>query len=589
MKVFRNVFSLLMALLLTFSLMVPAFADGEETRAVAAQSSGASTVKITSTVGLTLVTDNSPSKNVIEKASHSYIAVKLLDLYGVYDADGRTPAVDSNGNPVYQYQAAFDAPTVFGISPEANNVANPLEPGNSSSAYWMLDLDTGAITLQDGTTLIEDMFAQNENSSNAAKLAAALAQYVSSGSNSSNFITETLSIDTTTELECGYWLIYETGNSSSDKTVATKPLLIDLRPELEDGLAVSLKDATVSITHVITNDDRYSDKQDNRAITDTVSYETTTNFPVYEANTVNSFTDATFVIFEEVDTSLDIDTDSIVVTVNGSQVASSDFSIEYDRGVHNFEITFPQSYVMAHQGQDISVVYDATLNATADFNQLGKNKSTATVTYHNNPELKNSTKQLTDSVEVVTYAIDLRKLDGAHTSLLPGVKFEMKLGDELLYFVVNEDGQYVRALSTAEGATSDIITVDSGDITFVGLDEGSYSIHEKETPQGYALLAKDVSLNISKVEVGEADVTLDGAMVAHVNRASLITDADGDTEEYVKTSSNAGLSDVNIIIRNYKGVTLPTTGSASAIAISFAGIVIALVGIAFVSSRRKED
>ena len=407
-----------------------------------------------------------------------------------------------------------------------------------------------------------------------------------------NNIEETcITPGTAKSLASGYWVIYETSNAKNDGTVATKPILLDLRPTDASGNAVTqraitLKDATVTLDKKVVSGETKSD-EGTVAIGDTVNYEIDTNFPTYEANAATTFTGAKFELKDTFSAGLDYVytdnvTDGVTVKIDGATVTSG-YTVTYSERV--LTITFASATILDNQGKSVTVTYNATVNGNAVVNKTGGNKNKVELEYSNNPEKATDVKKLEDNVPVYTFAFDLKKLDGADDSRLAGAKFQMKNGDDVLYFTVSGE-TYTLSDKNAEGATNVIETVSAGDITFKGLDAGTYTLTETDAPSGYAKLANVITV---QVEAVTEEGALTGAAKITVTNATAVTDTTGDTEGGDKTTGTTGVSDVNVVVRNFKGISLPETGSVTSIIVMAAGALVVLVGVAYLLRGRKKD
>ena len=164
-------------------------------------------------------------------------------------------------------------------------------------------------------------------------------------------------------------------------------------------------------------------------------------------------------------------------------------------------------------------------------------------------------------------------------------KFQMKNGDDVLYFTVSGE-TYTLSDKNAEGATDVIETVSGEDITFKGLDAGTYTLTETDAPSGYAKLANVITV---QVEAVTEEGALTGAAKVTVTNATAVTDTTGDTEGGDKTTGTTGVSDVNVVVRNFKGISLPETGSVTSIIVMAAGALVVLGGVAYLLRGRKKD
>ena len=565
-KTWKKLLAVLLTLATVLSMSMAAFATG----------GSVTLTKVETTIPVIL----SSSATGFDATGHTYAAVKIMDLYKVVEADG-SDAKDANGKPVYQYKLVLTP----ALAADATAFTNLL-----AGAGFTFDSKTGEITKADGTS-IASQAGQNENSSDAAKLAALIAQYVVT-----NNIEETsITPGTAKSLASGYWVIYETetSNAKNDGTVATKPILLDLRPTDASGNAVTqraitLKDATVTLDKKVVSGETKSD-EGTVAIGDTVNYEIDTNFPTYEANAATTFTGAKFELKDTFSAGLDYVytdnvTDGVTVKIDGATVTSG-YTVTYSNRV--LTITFTSATILANQGKSVTVTYNATVNGNAVVNKTGGNKNKAELEYSNNPENATDVKKLEDNVPVYTFAFDLKKLDGADDSRLGGAKFQMKNGDDVLYFTVSNDKMtYTLADEDTDGATNVIETVSGEDITFKGLDAGTYTLTETEAPTGYAKLANVITVQVEAVTEEDA---LTGAAKITVTNATAVTDTAGDTEGGDKTTGTTGVSNVNVVVRNFKGISLPETGSVTSIIVMAAGALVVLVGVAYLLRGRKKD
>lgn len=245
-----------------------------------------------------------------DSTDHTFTAVKIMDLYKIDDVDATA----------YQYKLVLDE--ALATSPDFGTLL--------SNGGFKYDANTGEITLADGSTVVSQS-GVNENTSDAAKLASLIAQYAVEKGLTGTSISQ---LDTSYDLETGYYVIFETANSKDDGTVATKPILLDLRPTDGSGDPVTqrnitLKDATVSLDKNIVktgdNETEVLTKEDTVAIGDVVNYKVETNFPVYEANVASTFISAKFDITDTFDAGLKYySTAGVTVAVNDAEVAESE-------------------------------------------------------------------------------------------------------------------------------------------------------------------------------------------------------------------------------------------------------------------------
>lgn len=129
--------------------------------------------------------------------------------------------------------------------------------------------------------------------------------------------------------------------------------------------------------------------------------------------------------------------------------------------------------------EKVTVTYQATLDLDAVL--AGENPNTATLTYSNNPYVKDQSTPLQDKNKVFTYGVEItkfKKLSGKEEPL-EGVQFILlnEKGDEVLV-VLRDDGVY-----SVDPEGEDVLTSDEkGMLTIVGLGEGTYTLRETLIP-----------------------------------------------------------------------------------------------------------
>lgn len=124
-----------------------------------------------------------------------------------------------------------------------------------------------------------------------------------------------------------------------------------------------------------------------------------------------------------------------------------------------------------------------------------------------------------DTVWVFTYEVKVNKVDGADTTKkLPGAEFKMK--NAAGNWLVVENGK-VKTWDADESKASVLTSGEDGVFSVIGLDHGTYYLVETKAPEGYNLIAGDIEV---KVEATHEEVTADSAKtVFTVNGKSEIT------------------------------------------------------------------
>ena len=235
------------------------------------------------------------------------------------------------------------------------------------------------------------------------------------------------------------------------------------------------------------------------------------------------------------------------------------------------------------QDTTVTVIYDAKLNEHAVIGNIDENLNDVYLEYSNNPnwdltwgtdgkdndgdgekDEKDEKDEPTgktekDTVWVFTYEVKVNKIDGNTKEELPDAEFQMKNAAGK-WLVVDENGkvqQWIDDQSKASVLKSD----ENGVFSVIGLDHGTYSLVETKAPNGYNLLTKEVEVNVVATH---EEVTAESAKTEFtVNEKSEIT------------------------VENKAGIVLPETGGMGTTMIYILGAVMVLgAGVLLVTKRR---
>ena len=220
-----------------------------------------------------------------------------------------------------------------------------------------------------------------------------------------------------------------------------------------------------------------------------------------------------YVMHDTMEAGLTFNNDVVVKLADGTVVDPENYTVTADAehkdaegnvtATHTFDVAFKNSFIEGlAKGTQFTVYYSATLNEKANIVTDG-NDNTVKLSYG-----EDSTWETTEhKTTTYTWKLDVLKYTGTTETPLAGAKFQLLDKDgNAIKFAVVENTTVPTYRVDAEGTVTEITTDANGKFELVGLDEGSYKLHEKEAPAGYNKLATDIDVIITS-EYDEANLT----------------------------------------------------------------------------------
>ena len=408
---------------------------------------------------------------------------------------------------------------------------------------------------------VEQFDALKDDSDDLKTLLAGLPKYISEKNIAPVGSTQTVAADKTatfSNLAMGEYFIRPTSTTSVYQLMLQK-----LEPTVSGGKYV-IDDLTFSAKHEEVSVDKAANKT---SVTkkEKVTYTIKVDIPTYATGAV----DKSFYVSDLLPDGLTIDTDSIKVKRNGTDItgeAGTQYTLYKDANTttepyYTFKLSVStEQYTdnwSANGGKQLVITYTATLNDNGTTEVNTKETNTVTFDYSNYPYVENSHKQKTDTVDVTTFAIKIDKyVDGEETNKLAGAKFD--LYRTATQAEVNAGLAVIIPHTAVNGIKLewDLVTDDDGVATFEKYEANGtnydYYLVETQAPSGYNILDNAVKLNF--------------------------TDAD--------VAGTAGVYTVKV--PNSSGIQLPITGGTGTVIFTIIGIAL-MVGavVLFVVSRKK--
>ena len=390
--------------------------------------------------------------------------------------------------------------------------------------------DQKTVTLKEGVTQVDQTLAKSaidyakENNITATKTATASGEKVEF-----------------TGLDLGYYAIDTSlgtlcalTNTNSDFTATEKNEKPDIDKEVQedrDGSWGKVNDADVD---------------------QVVNYKSTITVGVGATN---------YVMHDTMTEGLTFDPNSVVVKLaDGTVVDAANYTVvaDPDDG-HTFDVQFANAFIEGlAKGTQFTVYYSATLNDKAIIVEAG-NDNTVYLSYGEDHEWKTAEHKTT----TYTWKMDVLKytMDGNQKVNLAGAVFQLldKDGNAIKFTEVT--GADVPTYKVdAEGTITKITTDENGKFELVGLDEGTYYIHEDAAPEGYNKLAQDLEVVITS-EHNDNDRTA----------SYKINDADPATIE----------------VENKTGGLFPETGGIGTTIFYIVGALLMLAAVVFLVSKKR--
>lgn len=312
-------------------------------------------------------------------------------------------------------------------------------------------------------------------------------------------------------------------------------------------VAIEVKSSSIGIS--IEGSD--PDNDGSVAIGDTVSYTATANVPAYAGSASDTYS-----ITIAVSSGLSIDSSTIKVTGDSTSLtAGTEYTLTANED-GTYTLTFDYDAIAGYSS--IVVTYDATVTSSATPGTAMY--STATLEWSNGTYTTGTKSDDATSSNVYTYGAKILKVAKSDSeTTLSGATFTLALSGTTLYFTTNSDGAYILSSSSAEDATTDLVSDSSGTITIIGLDEGEYTLTETKAPSGYVKLASALTLTVT----------------ADDDDPTVVVD---DTDAYT-----------DLTVTNTAGVSLPSTGGMGTLLLTLAGIVLVLAAAGVLLSHRRRS
>lgn len=448
--------------------------------------------------------------------------------------------------------------------------------GNDKYAYTVNETYKSAIAkaleLQDTATseeLYKKLVEYKENSTEIQKFAddftaAALNQNLDATQTSSGSFEENTKEYTFSNLDFGYYLVYQTG---------TKELQSSLVSVDKAEASVNLKGEAPSIEKTADNETVEIGQVVTYTITGVIP--DTTGYKQYTYKIHDTLTAGLDFVKDADGTAVD-DKNAypVSVKIGAGEAISQTAALSGDN--NRTMILDLSKWIrdnQASKGKTFTVTYYAKVNANAVVTE----KNSASLEYGNNPQ--NTTTTTPSEAKTPTYPLQIHKYEkGKVGEYLAGATFRLYNSQEdannnqNAIAVTGSNGNYtVDPVQTGDSKKYDMVSVaaqlaehNGMNLRLNGLKAGEYWLMETQAPDGYNGVTAPIKITIAKSKSDDVN-------------GWTITKGDGQEE-----------TDKVIDIENTTGTILPGTGGMGTVLFTVIGVALVLIiAASFVISRRK--
>ena len=493
------------------------------------------------------------AKKLVTLILTALLVLSILPM-NVFAAPSKVTA-SSNASITINNAVKNDVLAAYKVVDIAYNAAN-----NTLSYAWnsaFADYFDGTTSYNATAYTVEQFGALTDDSDDLKTLLAGLPSYIA---NRTIAPVDTQTVDaggaaTFADLAMGEYFIRPTSTTSVYQLMLQK--VEPTVAEVDGKQTYVIEDVTFSAKHKEVSVDKAADKT-SVTKNEKVTYTITVEIPTYATGAV----DKSFYVSDLLPDGLTIDTDSIKVQIDGTDVDASYYTLNKTAtNDYTFKLSVDTAKYAekwsANGGKQLVITYTATLNDNNTTAVNVKETNTVTFDYSNYPYVENSHAQKKDTVDVTTFAIKIDKfVNNQEANKLAGAKFDLYRTATQAEIDAGTSVEIPHTSIQGIKLEGDKVTDANGAATFEKYEANGtnydYYLVETQAPSGYNILDNAVKVNF--------------------------TDAD--------VEATAGVYTVQV--PNSSGIKLPITGGTGTVIFTIIGIAL-MVGavVLFVVSNKK--
>ena len=255
----------------------------------------------------------------------------------------------------------------------------------------------------------------------------------------------------------------------------------------------------------------------------------------------------------------DIDTDSIKVTVGGTEVAGGAFTVNpvTSNGVTTgFTLEIP----WVEDDEDKTPKYDATSDVVITYSAtvLDAAASADPANTNNQNTVTSDWDREGDQTTTKVYNLGFTKVDGTNDAPLPGAKFGLYSDADCTTPVNVTPVDGTQGVYMVGGTSNEVETYDDGQVVIQGLEAGTYYLKENTPPAGYNALADAIAVVVS-----------------------------GDINNTEKIKVSYTVNNEKLDIENFSGMELPSTGGKGTMMLITIGSMVAMAFAVLLITHKK--